>query len=552
MHHIYPIFGGHTSQDGSAASLLFPYKQSIGSMIDGFIQSTENRLSQWFWREISSLPRDYFSKDITAVNYQDKSFWEGVFNKRIEELKEQWDAEPLVPPTVHFNNTDDEETVQLGKLKEQTAAGFIQGDLSLEDHLIQLQGMVGKNTLSPQCYESGLECLKRSLSQSYVPVIEETLKFFRKELKQQPELLAECFQGDVLDLLKRSQPLTWGDLQKIVDYYQPLMNQKHFAKYQDWLKSCYRAQSLLPPPVVNKSVYQQPPEKKPTTKKNEPRYWYSIGNISKFLWEHAGKLVTFGLAAQMAAVQATGSGKTFNLKCPDNTSVSSCIENRILGLLDLFDQMKNDDKSYNDQILPLAFEIKNIMLLGDYPSVSEAYRCELTNLKDNLPSAAVNLIWKGNNCTIKDIGRNEYLYAATNNLAHDKHRRRVFTWREETGIFIDNKPYWIFSTTNIAKSFSIKNIYFFEYLYAAANERAYDNFRRNIFTWRANENEVNQERDWVVRMNSAGDFEIRTNIHDEYLYAEDNKYAYDNSRRRVFTWDGPGASNSNFSWEIKC
>lgn len=558
MHRIYPMLGGHASQDGNAA--LLPnnslYRQGISGMIDGWIQSAENRLSQMFWQGISSLPESYFPKDINT-NYQDKLFWEGLFNEKIEELKEQWGTRQLAPSTVSLNHINDKKTAQLGKLKEQTAAGFLQDDLSLEKQLIHLQGLVGKKTLSPQCYESGLENLKQSLSQSYASVIEKTLIFFQNELKQQPELLAECFQGDVFNLLKRSQALAWTDLQKIVDYYQPLMNRENYIKHQNWVKSCYSEQSLLPPPLINKPIHQ---EKTLTVKKRESRYGYSIGNMSKFLWEHAGKLVTLGLAAQVAAVQAAGSGKTFNLKyvedklrfpCDNSVEFIACVEDFIINLGNVSKQIQSNDNLYNTQVLPLSSRIKSIMELDNYFDISDYHRCKLIDLKNNIPLSVNNLIWKGNDCNIKNIYWNEYLYTASDYFNYDSDRRRVFTWRHK-GEKI-SQGYWAIKSLNDdGIHFQIKNTYHNEYLYAASAYFDYDSDRRRVFAWIGGAPVQRSKGIWILKLTdkSSNSFEIINVEYKEHLYAAD--YAtFDSERRRVFTWK-VGVKNGYSAWKIDC
>uniref|UniRef100_A0A914DPI4 Uncharacterized protein n=1 Tax=Acrobeloides nanus TaxID=290746 RepID=A0A914DPI4_9BILA len=143
--------------------------------------------------------------------------------------------------------------VKIDKLKEQMSAGLPKSKPALEEQLIQLQGIIGKYTLSPQCYEQGLDSLKEVAGDNvqYATLIDKIRSSFRAELKTQPELLTECLQGDVCFAFKGSpKKLTLATLNEILNYYKPLMKPKAYTKQQHWLQQRYDAQSLLLPPQV--------------------------------------------------------------------------------------------------------------------------------------------------------------------------------------------------------------------------------------------------------------------------------------------------------------
>ncbi|KAH1011013.1 hypothetical protein HUJ04_000455 [Dendroctonus ponderosae] len=181
---------------------------------------------------------------------------------------------------------------------DQIIADLPQDKLVLEDQLIYLQGIVGKYMLSPQLYEKGLDHLKQVVAnnEQYIIIIEKARSGFRSELKKQPALLAECLQES------SQNSLTPTPLKKILSYYKPLMAHKSYVRHQNWLQECYNTQSLLPPPVIKRLVTTDTPSNE---RKEEKKTWNrSIRNLWKLLCEHAGKLITLGLATQVTVAQA--------------------------------------------------------------------------------------------------------------------------------------------------------------------------------------------------------------------------------------------------------
>ncbi|HLP34502.1 MAG TPA: hypothetical protein VK133_00715 [Amoebophilaceae bacterium] len=294
--------------------------QDIGNAVSNFVQSAENKLSQCFWDGIGSLPKNYFSKDITNANYFDKSLWEGIFNERIEGLQEQLLSE------LQEQQTDDVQQLRgagfphVDKLREQMAAGLPHhAKPSLKEQLTALQGLVGKHTLSPQDYEAGLDALKEAASDHghHTALIEQVRAAFRSKLKKEQGLLEECLQGDLLHLFKETpeKSLTPAPLNKVLRYYKPLMQHKTYAKQKEWVEQCYNKQTLLPLPPVNKQATKSSPAEVSSRiegQQDSPTWGRSIRNWGRFLWENSGTLITFGLATQAAAVQASGANSTGN------------------------------------------------------------------------------------------------------------------------------------------------------------------------------------------------------------------------------------------------
>ena len=89
---------------------------------------------------------------------------------------------------------------------------------------------------------------------------------------------------------------------------------------------------------------------------------------------------------------------------------------------------------------------------------------------------------------IKSQATGEYLYAATNDLAFDPLRRSVFGWTNTSVTPVSNPEYWDHSADweiqHGEKFFLLKNVKFSEYLYAVADNTAFDEDNRYVFTWR--------------------------------------------------------------------
>ena len=140
---------------------------------------------------------------------------------------------------------------------------------------------------------------------------------------------------------------------------------------------------------------------------------------------------------------------------------------------------------------------------------------------------------RGQLCSIYNQRHKEYLY--TPYIAYDDERRQIFTWRKGSA---DSQM--LFRIIGPKTHCAIYSVYFGEYLYAA-QYKPYDNDRRRVFSWRVGE-KVNQGY-WDL-----SDGRMKNTKHNEYMYAAD--YApYDDSRRRVFTWR-PGNPVSQGGWEI--
>jgi hypothetical protein len=108
---------------------------------------------------------------------------------------------------------------------------------------------------------------------------------------------------------------------------------------------------------------------------------------------------------------------------------------------------------------------------------------------------------------IKNQATGEYLYAAADDLAQDSERRRVFTWTDtSTSPTSDTQDWekkadWKVEEEN--DCVKLKNIRYGEFLYAAADERAFDESSRSVFTWK-DEDTLGQEGLWKFSTNIKG------------------------------------------------
>lgn len=114
-----------------------------------------------------------------------------------------------------------------------------------------------------------------------------------------------------------------------------------------------------------------------------------------------------------------------------------------------------------------------------------------------------------------------------------------FLWNIHTGLLNDQNP--VFTIRNV--------LYSKEPLYAAITYFAYDKTRRSVYTWR--HDQLITQGFW--RIKASSDFEsftIENQEHNEYLYA-DSEVLFDEKRRRVFTKIS-STKPINYEWIIEC
>ena len=113
----------------------------------------------------------------------------------------------------------------------------------------------------------------------------------------------------------------------------------------------------------------------------------------------------------------------------------------------------------------------------------------------------------GDQIRIKNQVTGEYLYAAADDLAHDSERRRVFTWNDISTSPTSDPQYWEktadWKVEEENDCVKLKNIRYSEYLYAAADDRAFDESSRSVFTWK-DEDTLGKEGLWMVNTNIKG------------------------------------------------
>jgi hypothetical protein len=104
------------------------------------------------------------------------------------------------------------------------------------------------------------------------------------------------------------------------------------------------------------------------------------------------------------------------------------IPSYIVGLNSLFDQMQSNGHLDSYQLVMLAYRVKELMEMPNYPNVDQEYKDMAESLKSKLPDNVRQLIWHGSRCTIKNKRHNENLYVEGDAYkSNDYHN--VFTWK---------------------------------------------------------------------------------------------------------------------------
>ena len=114
---------------------------------------------------------------------------------------------------------------------------------------------------------------------------------------------------------------------------------------------------------------------------------------------------------------------------------------------------------------------------------------------------------KRNQIRIKNQVTGEYLYAAADDHAADPERRRVFTWTNTSTYPNSHPAYWERTADWLIwqedRGFILKNVRYSEYLYAAADNKAFDEDNRSVFTWKSY-HDLGQEGYWRFNVDVRG------------------------------------------------
>jgi hypothetical protein len=207
-----------------------------------------------------------------------------------------------------------------------------------------------------------------------------------------------------------------------------------------------------------------------------------------------------------------------------------------------FEALKAGGELYSSKTLSLGIKIKAAMDTKE----SSVFTSNLFNeLKKELPLSVQVLAWSENTHIFNRHYSKEYLYAHYDGTYYDSNQRRVvWMWtpggRHEEG-------QWEFSTEDNGETFKIKNIKYKEFLYAAADSYAYDSSRRRVFTWQSS---VCNGCEWFVEIISNDEIRLRFKTFDEYFYAGEDAYWQNYERRNVFTWRPSKSCDNTCVWRL--
>jgi hypothetical protein len=233
------------------------------------------------------------------------------------------------------------------------------------------------------------------------------------------------------------------------------------------------------------------------------------------------------------------------------------IDSSIVGLNSLFDRMKINGHLDSYQLIMLAYRVKELMEMPNYPNVGQEYKEMAESLENSkLPSNVMRLIWSGEKCTIinKEHQGNEYLYAASDTYKSLTGYRGVFTWRPGSSPDDVKEAKWDFEPKNNAENFYIKSSHYYNEYILSKTPNTYDDERRKIYTRYGTWPESYYR---IEPVDNAQYFRIYNTHHKEYLYADgDWRHAYDLQRRNIFTWRKgsipPGIQMEESKWKINC
>jgi hypothetical protein len=302
------------------------FQSFISSYFRQGLQSLLDQATRW----LADIPKTIFAKTFFELNYADKNFWAAHFADEIESLK----AELMEGLTLE----------------------------DLQNKLIELQGIIGKHTLSPVVYHRGLLELQgflianKELTQ-HADAVTHILQDFKTALHEQIPFVRECFEGDSQLWL---QQLVQPSREVYVHVTRPLTDYQRFTAPGVYLSLLLQlrqqavaiAQTAL---IRNLTVMIfalerrgiQPIEKdeeeqaiedeenheslrmnekksamKPAEKKDFLQgVFNTMKNWSEYVLNHPGQAITLGLAAQAAAAAAVESSLATKKSNQDRTLI---------------------------------------------------------------------------------------------------------------------------------------------------------------------------------------------------------------------------------------
>ncbi|MBP9727511.1 MAG: hypothetical protein KBD83_08645, partial [Gammaproteobacteria bacterium] len=152
----------------------------------------------------------------------DKDFWEAHYETVIEEFSEYLNVRPLASKTL----------------------------IQIKERLLECQGIIGHYTLSPRSYEAGIQSLLKILGdkegdQSSVALLEQIQAAFVKALKEQPDFVKECFNGDLNHGLKQWKEgrISVSSFVQKISYYAHVMEPADYYDRLIDLESALQANS---------------------------------------------------------------------------------------------------------------------------------------------------------------------------------------------------------------------------------------------------------------------------------------------------------------------
>jgi hypothetical protein len=289
------------------------------------LQSLLDRATHW----LADIPKTIFAKTPFELNYADKNFW-----------------------AAHF-------AYEMESLKVELIEGLAQGDL--QSRLIELQGIIGKCTLSPVVYYQGLLELRAFSAHkkltSHLDAVTNILQDFEAALHEQTALVRECFEGDsqlwLQQLVQPSKEIYEHVTHALTDYQRftvPGVNLSLLLQLRQQAVAIAQTALIRNLTVmifalerqgiqsIEKDEEEQAIEDeeshellmrnekesatKPAEKKDlQQNVFNTVKSWGEYVLNHPGQAITLGLAAQAAAAAALESSLAIKKSSRDRTLI---------------------------------------------------------------------------------------------------------------------------------------------------------------------------------------------------------------------------------------
>lgn len=215
----------------------------------------------------------------------------------------------------------------------------------------------------------------------------------------------------------------------------------------------------------------------------------------------------------------------------------------------VFRKLQRDGDLQDDDIIQLAYRVKEVMEWDTYRYISSETRFQIEDMINKLPKSVKTIVFSAKIC-ITNVRYHEYLFSPVTPIhLYDQDRRYAFTWTAGDRYDYDpNEPskfVWKLER-NTKDEYQIINSQFNEHLFTDINgSLVIDGHRRHVLTWRKGGSLLGSS--WKLEPSEEYVY-IKNLYNNEYLFTDYGKKR-DEQSRFLFTYVYGGKTDDS-KWEM--